>query len=47
MNSNNQADMNQPANTLRVAIYGAPLEPNAGIDRHGPGGATKGGQAIE
>jgi hypothetical protein len=46
MNSNNQADMNQPANTLRVAIYGAPLEPNASIDRHSPGDAIDGGQAV-
>jgi hypothetical protein len=42
MNLKNQADMHQSANALRAAIYGAPMVPNAGIDRHGPGGAIKG-----
>ena len=47
MNLKKQADMHQSANALRAAIYGAPLGPNAGIDRHGPGGAIKGGRAVE
>jgi hypothetical protein len=47
MNLKNQADMHQNANALRAAIYGAPMMPNAGIDRHGPSGAIKGGRAVE
>jgi hypothetical protein len=47
MNLKNQADMHQSANALRAAIYGAPMVPNASIDRHSPGGAIKGGQAVE
>jgi hypothetical protein len=47
MNLKNQTGMHQSANALRAAIYGAPMVPNAGIDRHGPGGAIKGGRAVE
>jgi hypothetical protein len=47
MNLKNQADMHQSANALRAAIYGAPMVPNASIDRHSPSGAIKGGQAVE
>jgi len=43
----NQVDMHQSANALRAAIYGAPMVPNAGIDRHGPNRAIKGGRAVE
>jgi hypothetical protein len=42
MNLKNQTGMHQSANALRAAIYGAPMVPNAGIDRHGPGGANGG-----
>jgi hypothetical protein len=47
MNLKDQVDMHQSANALRAGIYGAPLEPNARIDRHGPSGAIKGGWAVE
>jgi hypothetical protein len=39
--------MHQSANALCAAFYGAPLVPNADIDRHGPGGAMRGEQSME
>jgi hypothetical protein len=47
MNVKNQTDMHQSANALRAAIYGAPMVPNASIDRHSPSRAIKGGQSVE
>ena len=47
MNLKNQADMHQNANALRAAIYGAPMMPNSGIDRHSPGRKLSGERAIE
>jgi len=47
MNLKNQTGMHQSANALRAAIYGAPMVPNASIDRHGPSRTTNGGQPIE
>jgi hypothetical protein len=47
MNLKKQADMHQSANALRAAIYGAPLVPNASIDRHSPGGALNRERTIE
>jgi hypothetical protein len=46
MNLKNQADMHQSANALRAAIYGAPLGPNASVDRSGPGGELNGGNRF-
>jgi len=35
------------ATAVHNRVAGAPMVPNAGIDRHGPGGAIKGGRAVE
>jgi hypothetical protein len=35
------------ATTVCDRVAGALLEPNASIDRHGPGGALKGGGSME
>jgi len=40
-------DIHRCAEPLRPRCAGAPLGPNASIDRHGPGGAMMGGWPME